>query len=41
MKGGRFEGHIRNKINYKAKDAGQFKQWMRKGKGNLAGFQVF
>ena len=41
MKGGRFEDHIRNKINYKEEDAGLFKQWMRKEKGQLAEIQFF
>ena len=41
MKDGRFEGHVRNTINYKEEDAGLFKQWMRKGKGYLAEFEVF
>ena len=42
MKGGSFEGHVRNKIiNYKEEESGLFKQWMRIGKGHVAEFEVF
>ena len=41
IKGGQFEGHLSNTIKYKEEDAGLFKQWMRRGKGQLAEFKVF